>query len=141
MIRILLFLCSVLLFLSGTWIRIRTWGSRLLYVHSFFGRFYWCYLVLWVLALAFLAGGIYIGRKKVKKEELDEKEKAEEQVTGELTVDSEKEVSQVEVLTEMETEEILCPNCQTRLKPGAIFCKKCGYRIKEKEQKENRNDE
>ena len=117
MIRILLFVCSALLFLTGGWIRIRTWGSRLLFAHSFFGRFYWCYLILWALALVFLAGGIHMGKKKVKKEDL-------------------KETVQEKVTTETKTE-ILCPNCGTRLKPEAVFCQNCGCRVKEQEQKES----
>lgn len=145
MIRMLLFLCSALLFLAGGWIRIRTWGSRLLYVHSVLGRYYRIYLVLWALALACLAAGMYFSRKQKKKEEKEElktEDKTEEKTEGKT---NEGQIIQASVRkaaeeTAAETkEETVCPNCGTRLKPGAVFCKNCGCRINEEkaEQKDN----
>lgn len=127
MIRMILFICSALLFLAGGWIRIQTWGSRLLYVHSVLGRFYRIYLVLWVLALVFFVCAIYIGRKKAaeEREEAPEEEDKTEVISGDTVLKIPEEISA------KEEKEITCPNCGTKLNQGAVFCKSCGCRIKE----------
>ncbi len=136
--KVLLLVCGVLLLAAGFWIRMKTWGIRMLYVHTLLGKYYWICYVLCLLGLICIVAGLLVGRIK-KDETVSEAEAVSEETAvpeiEETILLEEKTVSEEMIVPEEtpEVQEVICPHCQTRLPAGAVFCKNCGKRIKDEE--------